>query len=68
MNPIKVSESHRYSCKNKRTDYPSIEVQDGWNGDGARKMVSHRTDWLPIKCGHSFRSTDPACRDCRLRR
>ena len=65
-----VSEEHRSGCiKSPRPRYktPAYMVQDGWNEDGTRRMIQHKTHWLPMNCGHSYSATDPSCRGCRWR-
>jgi len=62
--------AHRYGCiKNAKPRHLTEPywIQDGWNPDGTRRMVLHRTDWLPIACGHTYRYDDPACEGCPWR-
>lgn len=63
-----VSPGHRAGCQDKPDSRVTvIQVQDGWTQDGRRNMREHRTEWLPIGCGHSYKRTDPACRGCTWR-
>lgn len=58
-----------HSC-NQRPDLlggastTSVQVQDGWTQDGRRIMRTHKTEWLPMACGHDARAEDPNCRHC----
>lgn len=57
--------NHRYACHNKPDSrFTVIQVQDRWSPLGQRETTNHRTEWLDIKCGHSYRKTDPACTSC----
>lgn len=38
--------------------------QDGWTIDGRRRMTVTVTEQTPQACGHTLRSTDPACTGC----
>lgn len=60
--------AHRYACHNKQPSTPMrYRVQDGWTREGQRIMRPHATQWLDIGCGHSYRTTDPACSGCHWR-
>lgn len=60
--------NHRYACHNKPDSrFTVIQVQDGWGPQGNRETTNHRTEWLDIGCGHSYKSTDPACSGCAWR-
>lgn len=59
--------NHRYGCHNSDKPRHRVEpyfVQDGWHPDGTRLLTLHTTEWLPIACGHSYRTDDPACEGC----
>lgn len=59
-----VDSSFRYGCHGRMpTPQTVASVQDGWH-DGRRRMIELTSEWLPIKCGHIMRLTDPACTDC----
>jgi len=62
--------AHRHGCHNSprpRHESKPYEIQDGWNEDGTRRMVSHQTEWKPVPCGHTWSDTDPACEGCEWR-
>jgi len=60
--------NHRYACHNKPDSrFTVIQVQDGWSPWGHRETTNCRTEWLDIGCGHSYKSTDPACSGCAWR-
>ena len=68
LNHNRISPDHRYSCHNKPfSNVIEYDIQSGWTLCGKRNMVKHVTEWLPIPCGHSYRSTDPACTGCYRR-
>ena len=62
-----------YNCSGKPhpRDAPRQEVQDGWQsviigGEVHRvpRMVSIKTKWADVPCGHTVRKGDPRCKDC----
>lgn len=60
-----VDSSFRYGCHDRTPTPQTIDhVQSGWHDDGTRRLVAIVSNWLPIKCGHIMRLTDPACTDC----
>lgn len=58
---------HRYACHNK----PDSRVTRAWLNQkvvrGQQKIDVVNTEWLDIGCGHSYKSTDPSCTDCKWR-
>lgn len=57
-------DAYRYGCHNRAALRDTIEVQDGWTGDGRRKMVN-----IPAQntkhCVYSRDNNDPACAGCK---
>lgn len=65
LNHHHLDPGHRYACYNKPDSrFTLIQVQTGWTLCGKRETTNHRTDWLDIGCGHSYRGTDPSCSSC----
>lgn len=59
--------AHRYACHNKPdTRFTVSHMPNGFD-HGVMRYKVVRTDWLDVKCGHSYRSTDPGCTDCKWR-
>lgn len=69
-----------YGCHTTEPDNPrghttEITGQDGYFDGGDADFPQARTartirivtEWLPVKCGHMYRSTDPACTGCTNR-
>lgn len=68
LNHQTVSPTHRYSCHRKPfNNVVRYYMQNGWHKDGRRAMVEHVTEWLDIRCGHSYSETDPNCTGCHRR-
>ena len=75
-----IHSGYLYGCHTTEPDNPrgrpnEITVQDGYfeSGDGefpktrTPKFVKITSEWLPRKCGHILRITDPACTGCTNR-
>ncbi|MDX9716289.1 MAG: hypothetical protein RBT67_02845 [Thauera sp.] len=59
---------YRYGCKDtQRGGTHTYWLQDGWTADGRRRMVSHTTEWLPVKCGTTYAPVMGPCADCKNR-
>lgn len=63
-----------YGCHNRDISTRGIVVQDGYRytrmGDNVERvpvLELHKTEWLPVACGHLERAGDPCCEGCKNR-
>lgn len=53
-----------YGCHNRQHLRSTLEVQDGWNPNGTRRMIT-----VPVRsnpdCQYDRSSTDKRCAGCR---
>lgn len=68
--PAGAAVSPAYGCKNRPPvdDLQFIQVQDGYNDDGTRRMIDHLPEWKRIPCGHTERAQDSRCSGCKWRK
>lgn len=53
-----------YGCHNRSHLRATQEVQDGWNKNGTRNMVTIKVRSNP-ECQYDHRATDAKCYECR---
>lgn len=59
--------AHRYACYNKPNSAKTVAWLNYKVVRGIQKIEPVTTEWLDIKCGHSYRKTDPCCSNCKWR-
>jgi len=53
-----------YGCHNRPHLRATLEVQNGWNSNGTRRMVTVAVRSTP-ECQYDLRHTDARCAGCR---
>ena len=64
MTQASTTEIKRYGCFNRPPIKDTLEVQDGWNLDGTRTMITIKNA-MSKSCKFDLKLTQPECQSCR---